>query len=430
MPFITWQVLIEKKDPEKALELYNKAIELDPNNSNAFYHLAVLIEKKDPEKALELYNKAIELDPNNSNAFYHLAISGRNDPEKALELYNKAIELDPRNYLKWISRGQHLEHLQRYDEAKSSYQEALKLNFTPQLSDKIKKMDDALTSNTSKSLTMNLASGRIKEFETLKKRYSLIYGNQNKIYIDFDRLATKDLVGIDLSNMIIKTLDLSNSNLKDSKLNDSDLSLLNLSYSNLTNADLSRTDLTNANLTGADLTNANLTGADLTNANLTNAILSGSIFRKLTIEGTVLPDPLNDQIAYKKLTRDELSKYFSLSRNFENAVSIEFVSALEKKENLKNLFHIKISGTISRGFIDILIKYDKNSQEWIPDEATFDVSNYSGTLEMKNEQRSFLMSVDLLGIVKGGFSINILLFEDSEGNTHTTRRVVDGIELI
>ena len=63
-----------KQDYDKAIELYNKAIEL--NNSYAMNNLAYMYEhgkgvKQDYNKAIELYNKAIEL--NNPYAMNNLA---------------------------------------------------------------------------------------------------------------------------------------------------------------------------------------------------------------------------------------------------------------------------------------------------------------------------------------------------------------------
>jgi PGF-CTERM protein len=57
---------------EKAIECFDKAIELDPNYANAYnnrgltyYHL------KQYERAIEDYNKAIELNPNGADAYYN-----------------------------------------------------------------------------------------------------------------------------------------------------------------------------------------------------------------------------------------------------------------------------------------------------------------------------------------------------------------------
>ncbi len=54
----------ERKDYDKALADYNKAIELDPKFATAYYNRGFVdADKKDYDKALADYNKAIELDP-------------------------------------------------------------------------------------------------------------------------------------------------------------------------------------------------------------------------------------------------------------------------------------------------------------------------------------------------------------------------------
>ncbi|MDL2280718.1 tetratricopeptide repeat protein [Selenomonadales bacterium OttesenSCG-928-I06] len=50
------------------------------------------------DSAIEYYNKALAIDPNDSECYYWLAIaySGKEDSAQALNNFNKAIELDPK----------------------------------------------------------------------------------------------------------------------------------------------------------------------------------------------------------------------------------------------------------------------------------------------------------------------------------------------
>ena len=91
----------EVKDHKKALEYYEKAILLDPNNPIFYYNCANLLndsnEFKDHKKALEYYEKAILLDPNNPIFYYNCAnlLNDSNefkDHRKALEYYQIFIE--------------------------------------------------------------------------------------------------------------------------------------------------------------------------------------------------------------------------------------------------------------------------------------------------------------------------------------------------
>ena len=55
----------------EAIQQFEKVVEMDPNNAKALNNLAltVLAHEKNQQRALELYNKAIKLDPKNP-AFY------------------------------------------------------------------------------------------------------------------------------------------------------------------------------------------------------------------------------------------------------------------------------------------------------------------------------------------------------------------------
>ena len=51
---------------------YNKAIEINPNFTEAYYNKGVLKEKSDDTKgALENYNKAIEINPQYADAYHN-----------------------------------------------------------------------------------------------------------------------------------------------------------------------------------------------------------------------------------------------------------------------------------------------------------------------------------------------------------------------
>ncbi|MDR1112987.1 MAG: tetratricopeptide repeat protein [Bacteroidales bacterium] len=87
-----------KCDYDKAIEDFSKAIELKPNDAEAYNYRGVAYRKKgDYDKAIEDYSKAIELEPDDAGAYY---IRGsvyyeKGDHDKAIEDYNKSIELKP-----------------------------------------------------------------------------------------------------------------------------------------------------------------------------------------------------------------------------------------------------------------------------------------------------------------------------------------------
>ena len=86
----------QSKKYRESIEYFSKVIELDDNNSNAYYNRGVVKNNlQQYEEAIEDFNKAIELDNNNSNAYYNRGLAKYNLQryEEAIEDYNKAIEL-------------------------------------------------------------------------------------------------------------------------------------------------------------------------------------------------------------------------------------------------------------------------------------------------------------------------------------------------
>jgi len=87
---------------EQAVSKYNKILKADPNCADAYFgkaEAAVGVPKMSPEEVMELYKKAVDLDPKNpiyhsSYAAYLLEIGRFNESEAA---YLKAAEVDPDN---------------------------------------------------------------------------------------------------------------------------------------------------------------------------------------------------------------------------------------------------------------------------------------------------------------------------------------------
>lgn len=111
------QEALASGDFEGAVARFSKAIKADPKCAEAYFGKAeasVGVPKMMPEEVMELYKKAVELDPKNpiyhsSYASYLLDVGRFNEAEAA---YNKAAELDVDNArYYWSEFG--VEYIQR-----------------------------------------------------------------------------------------------------------------------------------------------------------------------------------------------------------------------------------------------------------------------------------------------------------------------------
>jgi tetratricopeptide (TPR) repeat protein len=133
-----------KRRYNDAIESYNTAIKIDPNNADtwnnkgrALYHLGKY------EEAVKCSEKAIEINPNSHQAWYNKGRSlyqlGKykeaiRNLDEAIKLYeeairnlDEAIKLAPR-YVYLSYKGRALYHLGKYEEALKYSEEAIKIN--------------------------------------------------------------------------------------------------------------------------------------------------------------------------------------------------------------------------------------------------------------------------------------------------------------
>jgi tetratricopeptide (TPR) repeat protein len=148
----------------EALEAYNKAIELDPENVGAWDGRALALKslslsERDPnkfseslksyDKSIELYEDKIEANPQDINALYYkgmaltgkaltmkagekLNISSNKEDrvkcfEDAIAAYDRAIEIDPDYVTAWKNKGNVLYSLGKYNESLEALNKALEL---------------------------------------------------------------------------------------------------------------------------------------------------------------------------------------------------------------------------------------------------------------------------------------------------------------
>ena len=91
------EVLLDQKFFDKAKEVLNKSIEMDPKSPLPYINKAILFlqESEDPAQAEAECRKAVDADPLSDIALSQLAqlLSHQNKTEEAIEYYNKAIDV-------------------------------------------------------------------------------------------------------------------------------------------------------------------------------------------------------------------------------------------------------------------------------------------------------------------------------------------------
>lgn len=108
-------LLITTDQAEEARKKLEDAIAAEPDNANLYYNLAFLNDQVgDKEKAIEHYEKAVELDPNYFEANFNIAVVYYN---QAADLIKKANEMDLKTYQK---KGKAIE-----DEAREGFRKAM-----------------------------------------------------------------------------------------------------------------------------------------------------------------------------------------------------------------------------------------------------------------------------------------------------------------
>jgi tetratricopeptide (TPR) repeat protein len=157
----------QEKNPEKAIEYYERAIEIDPKFSEAYRALGIVYEGEQRfEDAQEKYEKALEIDNKNGEAYKQLMVLylRRDKYDEAIEVYRKAVkvsaaykdiityiertivswqvshkletfyqkaaEMDFADALYYEKLGYDFNYFKKYDQAIENYERALRLDNT------------------------------------------------------------------------------------------------------------------------------------------------------------------------------------------------------------------------------------------------------------------------------------------------------------
>lgn len=125
-------VLLQLNRPQDAFASYDRALMLNENFYEALigkanaYNLV-----KDYQQALVWFDRALEIRPQDYQVWYNrgnLQLQGLNNPTEALKSFQKATTINPDFYPAWLGQGFSFNALEKYPDAKSALNTAMKFN--------------------------------------------------------------------------------------------------------------------------------------------------------------------------------------------------------------------------------------------------------------------------------------------------------------
>ena len=117
--------LMHKSEYKEAIVFLKKAIELNPEFSEAHYNLGIVYERMGKHKdAIKMLKRTIELSPEDANAYYALgyAYYQKRKYERAVDAFEDAIRLKPNNAFAFKKLGSTYLKMGKKDKAREQYQ--------------------------------------------------------------------------------------------------------------------------------------------------------------------------------------------------------------------------------------------------------------------------------------------------------------------
>ena len=119
------------KQVKKAFELFERAVQIEPDNVKTFYKYALALAKYDQaEKAFEMFERALQLEPNNYKALnsYAIALTHHGRAEKAFEMFERSLQINANDTIALTSYGKALSDKGEFQKAFERFERSLQLN--------------------------------------------------------------------------------------------------------------------------------------------------------------------------------------------------------------------------------------------------------------------------------------------------------------
>ena len=121
----------EAKNPQKVVEMMDRAVKLDPGNAGNLYNLGWIYDQLgDTAKATDFYRRSIQASPLSFEAMNNLALiyGGSGQPDRALPLLEQAIRTDPENEAAYFNIANYYVHRRDWRQGLENYDRIVQLN--------------------------------------------------------------------------------------------------------------------------------------------------------------------------------------------------------------------------------------------------------------------------------------------------------------
>ncbi len=123
--------LSEQGKLDEAIAAYNKALNINPKSAIAYWGLGNALSKQEKlDEAIAAYRKVINIDPKDATAYKYLgmALSKQGKIDEGLAAYRKALTIDPNDATSYASLAVELSNQEKIDEAIAAYRKALTID--------------------------------------------------------------------------------------------------------------------------------------------------------------------------------------------------------------------------------------------------------------------------------------------------------------